>query len=686
MRRIFIFCLLFPFLLHTGFAQVPTQAEIDKMMKDAQSVMKKYGNDSLVKKATNNNLLDGTPTSGRKTDTTAFMIPARNNKLINALPIRCFNKTELISYLHNLRSKLSEYLRSKHGTDISGIPEAVSKQSGAAIGLWMAGGIRESVLVSIKAAELNPENNLLLNNTGGILTNCGLGYYGIPVLEYVLQQQPGNNMILNNLGQAYFDLGDDKKAEEYLLKCVSSYKYYPDANLALAYIYNSRGNKGAAINYAENSLRGGWSSKADNLLAKLKPGARMIDYVRHRYKQPAYFSVGKFHMLQQCTSVDQIALLEPQYVGYKKMIERAMAKYQQLLAKATIASVTSVQDEIKAVSKTKKKPYRPFGMFGNAVLESLRKEYKEKAVKLEQFRKAYYKERDSVNKRYEKELKDIRDKYEKMEFSSDEDRCNEINALSNLYLPLYAEPTEILQRKTLAYYKDYLNDMAYWSYVASINDDAFHMDFYRMVIEFLGRLNEISTTRFMETKYDTHRFYPCEFQSGGSINTADAALTTPDCYLTPKIEADLGAFKLEISCETYKIEAGEGLVGKIEYTRGSGDLTLAFGVGYAVPKVFFESPGIKAGIEAEAKSQVYITFDQTMTPTDLGVLWEAELKGVIEMGKFKESIGHEEGLTAGFGSGVQLKDNSLLKEAIDRTYPVQPDDKQINKNIPLYRK
>ena len=74
------------------------------------------------------------------------------------------------------------------------------------------------------------------------------------------------------------------------------------------------------------------------------------------------------------------------------------------------------------------------------------------------------------------------------------------------------------------------------------------------------------------------------------------------------------------------------------------------------------------------------------TLTDLGVLWEAELKGVIEMGAVKESIGLEEGLTAGFGSGVQMKENSQLKQAIDKTYPVQPDDKQQNKNVPLYKK
>jgi hypothetical protein len=127
-------------------------------------------------------------------------------------------------------------------------------------------------------------------------------------------------------------------------------------------------------------------------------------------------------------------------------------------------------------------------------------------------------------------------------------------------------------------------------------------------------------------------------------------------------------------------------VGKIEYSRGSGDITLAFGVGASAPRVLFKSPGIEAGLEAEAKSQLYITFDRTGNPTDMGILWEAELKAVIEMGSVKESIGLEEGLTAGFGSGVQMKENSQLKQAIDKTFPVQPDDKQQNKNVPLYRK
>lgn len=228
--------------------------------------------------------------------------------------------------------------------------------------------------------------------------------------------------------------------------------------------------------------------------------------------------------------------------------------------------------------------------------------------------------------------------------------------------------------------------MAYWSYVASINDDQFNVWYYTLVVELVGRLKEITTTRFMETKYDSQRFYPCKSQTSGKAKADTLKIEVVDCYLTPKIEFDLGAFKMEVSCETYKLEAGEGLVGKMEYDRTSGSTTLAFGVGAAVPRVLFKGGGVAAGIEGEAKSQLYITFDNKGTPTDLGVLWEAELKAVLEGGGVKGSIGLEEGLTAGFGSGVQMKENSQLKQAIDKTFPVQPDDNQQNKNVPLYKK
>ena len=265
--------ILLSLILSTQFIMAqPTQAEIDKMMKEAKAEIDKLKKDpktaesakgminidSLMKtmstKENQTALKNIKPGTGKtKTDTSQFMLPPKNDKYLNCLPIRTFNRTELISYLHNLDTRLTEILRSNYRTDIKNIPETAVIQTGTSVAYWMNGEPGKSVLIALSGAEKNPDDVTLLNNVGGILTNCGLGVNAIPVLQYVLEKQPGNNMILNNLGQAYLDLGDDKKAEQYLLQCVSTYKFYPDANLALACIYNSRGNKAAALNYVENS-------------------------------------------------------------------------------------------------------------------------------------------------------------------------------------------------------------------------------------------------------------------------------------------------------------------------------------------------------------------------------------------------------------------------------------------------
>ncbi len=460
MKKIFI-GLLFSFFVQLVFAQVPSHAEINKMMKEANDVMKKYSKDTTVNKAMTDALGDKKETLGKmknipvkdamlaagKNDTAQFALPSKNTKLLNALPVRTFNKAVLVSYLHNLQNKLSEYLRNSYTTNVTDISVTAIASSGTCIGLWMKGKVNEAVLISLKTALLNTDNNVRLNNTGGILTSCGLGFYSIPVLDYVLQKQPGNNMILNNLGQAYLDLGDDKKAETYLLKCIKSYKYYPDANLALAYISKSRGLKSAAINYAENSLRGAYSAKAATFLKALKPDVKMMDYVRHRYKMPIYFDVGKYHMLPQFIHTSTVCELEPQYVAYQDMYNKLGEKITALTKIAAFAAATLVQGKIMNVTKTKKNPYRPFGNFGNVVLQALKEEYSEKFKVLDAFRKSYYSQRAALNQQYEIELKQLQDKQSKIEHLSTEQRCKELDALSNTYLPLYAERTEILQRK-----------------------------------------------------------------------------------------------------------------------------------------------------------------------------------------------------------------------------------------------
>ena len=398
----FIALALFSFAAQFCFAQ-PTQAEIDKKMKVVQAEIEKMKNDpkykdimkkmpdmDSVKKNMPNRTLATTPKT-KITDTSFGALPVLDSVIARSLPIRTFNKAELVSYLHNLNVKLTEILHSDYGTDIKNIPiHSAAEGSETSIALWLNNQQKESALLVLKATEIDPDNSTALNTAGGILTNAGLGVNAIPILQYILVKDPGNNTILNNIGQAYLSLGDIKTAENYLLQCVKDSKYHPDANLGLGYINLARGNKAGALKYAENSLQGAFSIQAYNLVDKLKPDAKLMDYIRHRYKQPEYFNFDKYPLLPQCRDAKNTPILKPQYAAYKEMINGIKKKYTQLIKDEEAISKKEVTDKMMDAGKMNKNPYRPFGIFANAVVADLAaNEYDDRFLKFAEYKKNY---------------------------------------------------------------------------------------------------------------------------------------------------------------------------------------------------------------------------------------------------------------------------------------------------------
>ncbi len=652
------------------------------------------GFDSLMKKLPKGTIPE--VSKNKKPDSTNYYFPVRNNKLLDALPVRTFTKEELVSYLHNLNLVLTERMRTIYGKDISAIPDRAVMMTGTGIAFWMSGETGEGALIALKGSELNADNLTLLNNAGGMLTGAGLGYNAIPILQYALDKQPGNNLLLNNLGQAYLQLGDDKKAEQYLLQCVSTYKDYPDANLALAIIYNKRGNKASALKYGENSLRGGWSEGAYNLVTILKPNANLMDYIRHRYKQPEYFNFDKYPLLPQCRDTKTTATLQPQYKALKEMLAKVKEKYDILQRQEEEIVRKTIPEKMMNAIKEKRSPFRPFGIFANAVILNMAAvEYNDRFTKFFEYQKNYQTKKAKLIADCLEAQQQITAKYKSQKDALGEidgegadnsayDKliatiCAAKEAVRNSYLNLIADINVNFQQNALHLYKDFFNDMAYWSYVGSIDDHHYKSIFYSLVSQFIGVLVEINTGYFYKA---------CQpMEEAEKKSRKDIEIDDPNCYIPGKMELPLGVFKLEMSCESYKLEVGEGLVGKIEYDRGSGDFTLAFGVGGSVPRVLLKAGEAEIGLVAEAKSQLYIVFDKQGHPSDLGILWEAELKLEAAMGEVKYSNTIvEEAVTAGLGSGVNMKEGGQLKKFIDETFPVQPDAKQINKNVPLYKK
>src|SRR5450759_3580036 len=343
------------FLLYSiaGFSQQPTKAEIDKMMKQAQDVMKKYGKDSTVNKAmkdaqdkqkqvsdamknqpannkgVTNALYSSDPGSYGNVDNWKF--PAKNTALLSSLPKKVFTKPELVSFLNDIYSQLSKKVPAGISSSVQSIAAKYNndgnKMGDAAIVGWYTNYWEESLLLIIKAAANSPENGLLLNNCAAILNMGGIEQKAIPILKYILQSYPGSSMVLNNLGQAYAGLGETDTAMVYLGRCIKIEPENPEANNTAGQIEATKGNTGKAISYFEQSIKGAYNKPAALKLSKLKKGSNIVPFVRPRVKLPEYFNLFKYELPAQCTSTDNAAVAEAEHNAFRNMISKQSSMY-----------------------------------------------------------------------------------------------------------------------------------------------------------------------------------------------------------------------------------------------------------------------------------------------------------------------------------------------------------------------
>jgi tetratricopeptide (TPR) repeat protein len=70
------------------------------------------------------------------------------------------------------------------------------------------------------------------------------------------------------VGILYYEMKENEKAKDYLLKCLSRYKELPDANYYLALVYGREGNaalKGKYLQIAKETKSQGYGTNEDNV-------------------------------------------------------------------------------------------------------------------------------------------------------------------------------------------------------------------------------------------------------------------------------------------------------------------------------------------------------------------------------------------------------------------------------------
>jgi tetratricopeptide (TPR) repeat protein len=142
--------------------------------------------------------------------------------------------------------------------------------SNMAVAAWYTGHPKAALMTALKAAAL-PHPDAAFNNVAAILNLSGYQEKAVPLLRNLLSKYPDNSTVLNNLGQAYYELGDEQNAKTCLLQCIKRSPNHPEACNTMAMMFLKAGRTAEAIDYLEQSLKGAYNASARNTLEEQKP-------------------------------------------------------------------------------------------------------------------------------------------------------------------------------------------------------------------------------------------------------------------------------------------------------------------------------------------------------------------------------------------------------------------------------
>ncbi len=711
MKKIFTIFFLLTCSVQFVFAQ-PTKTEIDKMMKQAQELMKKYGVDSNIKKAMENqqpanntvttSLYSSDPGSYGNVDNWKF--PAKNTALLSSLPKKVFTKTELVSFLNDIYSQLSKKLTPGVSASVQSIAAKYNNDGNqmgddAVVG-WFSNYREEALLLIIKAAANNPDNGVLLNNCAALLNMSGIEQKAIPILKYVLQSYPGNSMLLNNLGQAYAGLGETDTAMVYLGRCMKIEPEHPEACNTAGQIEATKGNKEKAIEYFEKSIKSVYAKTAQLKLKKIKKDSKIAPLVRPRVKLPEYFNLFKYQLPAQCSSTGNAAIAKAEHNAFREMITKQSqmygGKWGELAQKKAQEGMQIMNAGGFARKLRKDEPLaHPFMGLCEIMASELMTDYQHELKGFyEWVRKQHNVQMAALENEYQNNLKIINDGFQKRldncgdgkantDCPTDEEKCTAYNNLANEYLPKFAYLTEEMQKKGLLIFNTYFDELVYWHYLLlhPTGDDNFKIKYYEFIQQYLVMLGSIGQTRIIE---------PCEFTPMNATKEPNS-INEIECPVEIEIPFIVGKF--ELNCEKISFSGGEGAVFSYEKNFKTRKSTLSVGIGATLNIGKVSVGPAEAKVSAGVSETLFITFDGDNKIFDFGLKFGAkasagsEVKGGKEVSpgksiEVKRELNNKEigvGYKFGINSGWDFNEGPF--KGMIGPAPEVP----LNKNIKVYK-
>lgn len=669
MRRILAGILVAGLHLPAWSQQPPSPSAQLEALKNARRQLDSLINSAKSKAAATASIAPGPGRAHLRPDSLAWMLPPRNDGALAALPPRPPSVAEIRNYANALDRRLAPALKNAFGTTVPNTdPYAVTTlDNAAAMGATM-GILDQAVLIALKAVERDPGNPVALNNAGALLHEGGLNVAAISMLETAATVDSGNSTLENNLGQSYLSLGDRESASRHLQASLASAPYHPLANSSMALISLDKGDRASALKYAENSLRGGFTTKAYDILLRLKKDAVLMDYFKDRYRQPEYFNEKKYPLPEQCEKATDIPAMKAKYQLYLNTLEKAQRKYSSI---ARYEGQLGVEETMKKLHSLKPGDginlyISPFMALATAMELDITKRMQNDAADI--LAKAKYK--------YDETIQDLLHEYNRK--VNPQAECSEQIDLSGVYMEKMAEATREYQKACLRIYEDFYEDQAYWSFFTTDNQHSRRAKFCQWTAAFLQNLHDLAVTHFLDVPYS------CVAPGKEQKDSGDMEVEGKCPLGEDGVELPFVIGKYNLSCDETEFEFGEVIIGNIKHKFATGETLIAIGIGAKVSlighgeeaKVDIPALGpFRPGLEAGAKEQLYLVFNNGSL-TDGGLRYIAELD-VLGWGREMSS-----GYTMGANSGFELAPG-MLKNFLDDKFGPQ-EAPQVNPHVKPY--
>jgi tetratricopeptide (TPR) repeat protein len=524
--------------------------------------------------------------------------------------------------------------------------------SNTALAAWLQHSPKASLYLYSKAVATNPTDALTANNFAAFLIMAGLPEKAVPVLEYWNRQRPAASAVLSNLGNAYYRLGDMNTAMKWLLQAVKQDSLSPIANKLLCILYLKNGDTKKASDHGARSISACHDEEVIAILRqlnnKVKPGEIMSRFPPLPEKQ--FPMLERIKLPAMPSRLDDMEQFEIELNAIKQSLSKTVADIEN----KTPAPAADIQQKLLMASlKGGISPMRVKAQY--IIMDGMQIYHAEKIKETDVFN--YHLKK--LNVLYSIATKAIQNKYNNQMKGleggegGDEDqiaalelaRCKAMNGEADTYLAglsrlvnQYAARQEYISRK---FFRDYANWAPYWVPETTVSFPSIERDYLKDVLNILGEYHVIKKAN-------------CEIFEPLPIKEGDLQKWEDEYCANFKGKIGVGPAKIVWNCNSWAVEAGEGIVGGfgMNYKEDGSFEDFYFELGLGVNWDMGEEHIAKVAAGATIKEFVKIGPDPKTGDWEVK---DAGLKGEIaieqEIGNVSSELKVIE-ITAGYRTGI----------------------------------